>query len=470
MQCFESIVSIGGQLEGRERSDRRLFFIGALCALSLSLLALCTIPGEDWAPLLLLSYVVLSISASAIVVQCLCRIYITKRMVKAYVVVWTVVIGLAQVYDQSDSFPPKWSLFVLVLDLSLVMRLGRSFATYLMGAAILWVVILHLDLEFRFGLLDMPGTSSTSQRVSEIRRRCDSCTDPPCSLGVDWVAIDTSVVCLVLVIDFIATRGFAEEAEKERAAMAHTIETVETAAQLLAGYDVDTVSELLDAAEGRLAPAMHAALRGLEHNLRSYRPYLPAALFERVAGEAGDGESRPSMPVAAPGTESAEATVVFTDIRASTSVWEAAPEAMQKAIRIHNAVMRKAVSMFGGYEVKTIGDAFMVAFEGPCAGVDFGLAVQEALLAAEWPAALLEVPICRRTGKWGGLTVRVGVNHGPVMAELNALTGRVDYFGHTVNVASRLESTCAPGAVAVPSAVWSQVCGACAPAVAHGLH
>ena len=201
-----------------------------------------------------------------------------------------------------------------------------------------------------------------------------------------------------LILDFLATRGFAEEAEKEQAAMARTIETVEAAAQLLAGYDVDTVAELLEAAEGRLPPAMHAALQRLEDNLRLYRPYLPAALFEDLEGShCSTAVSTPD----APGRESGEATIVFTDIRSSTSVWEAAPDAMQKAIRVHNAVMREAIAMFGGYEVKTIGDAFMVAFESPCAGVSFGMAVQEALLAAEWPAALLEVPICRLTELWG---------------------------------------------------------------------
>ena len=93
----------------------------------------------------------------------------------------------------------------------------------------------------------------------------------------------------------------------------------------------------------------------------------------------------------------------------------------------------------------------------------FGLRVQERLFEADWPASLLEdAPICSRQGLlWGGLTVRIGVNTGPVTVEQNTLTGRTDYFGHTVNDASRLESTCTPGAVALPSDLWTSVSESC---------
>eukprot|EP01061_Rhynchopus_euleeides_P006148 TRINITY_DN15220_c0_g1_i1.p1 TRINITY_DN15220_c0_g1~~TRINITY_DN15220_c0_g1_i1.p1 ORF type:complete len:206 (+),score=55.02 TRINITY_DN15220_c0_g1_i1:36-620(+) len=180
---------------------------------------------------------------------------------------------------------------------------------------------------------------------------------------------------------------------------------------------------------------MHTALSDLEQNLRLYRAYLPAILLEH---QMSPGEASEYI-IPAPGTASQEATIVFTDILSSTSIWELVPEAMRKGIRTHNAVVRSVLAEHGGYEVKTIGDAFMTAFPEARTGADFGLAVQEQLLAAAWPAALLEVPICRQTERWGGLTVRVGVNHGPVTVEVNTVTSRVDYFGHTVNMAARLE-------------------------------
>ena len=61
--------------------------------------------------------------------------------------------------------------------------------------------------------------------------------------------------------------------------------------------------------------------------------------------------------------------------------------------------------------------------------------------------------------------MRIGVNTGPVTMELSVLTGRTDYFGHTVNVAARLESTCKPGAVAVPSDLYTSECRSCSAVV-----
>ena len=57
-----------------------------------------------------------------------------------------------------------------------------------------------------------------------------------------------------------------------------------------------------------------------------------------------------------------EVTLVFTDIKNSTVLWETYSVAMQSAIKMHNEVMRRHLRIIGGYEVKTEGDAFMVAF------------------------------------------------------------------------------------------------------------
>ena len=205
----------------------------------------------------------------------------------------------------------------------------------------------------------------------------------------------------------------------------------------------------------------------MEQNLRRYKPYLPAALFEEMEEQEWRQRRSRYMSVAPPGEDCETATIVFTDIRASTSIWEHAPEGMRAGLKIHNTVIREVMQMFGGYEVKTIGDSFMVAFTSTQDGVNFGLRVHELLREAVWPDSLLEdAPIRAEQGSlWGGLTVRIGVNTGPVTVEENALTGRTDYFGHTVNVAARLESTCKPGAVAFPSDLYSSECRSCSAVV-----
>ncbi len=73
--------------------------------------------------------------------------------------------------------------------------------------------------------------------------------------------------------------------------------------------------------------------------------------------------------------------------------------------------------------VKTIGDAVMAVFREPCGAV-------RAMLAAQ---AQLANPLTGGTP----LHLKVGIHAGPCIAV--TLNDRLDYFGSTVNLASRLE-------------------------------
>ena len=348
-------------------------------------------------------------------------------------------------------------LLVLVVDLLLVMQVDPRCCFWFVCASVVWIVVMAMEERFRFGLLDLPGLLSYSERRERLAE-LSQCDSVPCGRNNRLVYLFVSLQ--VFVIDFLATRGFASVIVKEQAAMQRTINAVQEIASLLARYDVEGVARMLDAQETLLPEEMHATLRKMEGNLRKYRPYLPAALFEEMDAE--DVSSVRRNAVVPPGLDNV-ATIVFTDIRASTSIWEAAPDGMRAGLRIHNTVIRDVMHTFGGYEVKTIGDAFMIAFATTQDGMDFALKVHERLREAEWPPSLMEdAPICAKQGLlWCGLTVRIGINTGPVTAELNTLTGRMDYFGHTVNVASRLETICSPGAVAICSALWSSECNGC---------
>ncbi len=56
-------------------------------------------------------------------------------------------------------------------------------------------------------------------------------------------------------------------------------------------------------------------------------------------------------------------TLVFTDIQGSTALWEHFGDDFKALLDLHNALFRAAIAAAGGYEVKTEGDAFMVAFQ-----------------------------------------------------------------------------------------------------------
>ena len=81
-------------------------------------------------------------------------------------------------------------------------------------------------------------------------------------------------------------------------------------------------------------------------------------------------------------------TLVFTDIEGSTALWEHLGEDFKPLLDQHNALFRAALAEFGGYEVKTEGDAFMVAFGDAQAAVAMCLTMQERLQEADWPDAL----------------------------------------------------------------------------------
>ena len=90
------------------------------------------------------------------------------------------------------------------------------------------------------------------------------------------------------------------------------------------------------------------------------------------------------MPEAPTGT----VTLVFTDIQGSTALWEHLGEGFKALLDQHNALFRAAIAEFEGYEVKTEGDAFMVAFQDAAGAVAMCLAMQERLQAADWPENL----------------------------------------------------------------------------------
>jgi class 3 adenylate cyclase len=103
----------------------------------------------------------------------------------------------------------------------------------------------------------------------------------------------------------------------------------------------------------------------------------------------------------------------------------------------HFDVLRDAVAARGGTIVKTIGDAVMAAFLRPAAAIETTLAAQKALDSE--PTA--GVPIL----------LKAGIHYGPCIAV--TLNDHLDYFGSSVNIASRLEGLSDGGDIIVSSAV-----------------
>ena len=455
MQWYEQTVSLGGQLRGAERRAREILFQYSCVGLVVGAVLMVVMVRRE---LLAAACAVLCSVNVSMILYMSSGHAVHQGAICAYLYASFTALCLADL-DLRGTWSGAWVAFVILIDLAMVLRVSRPCAASLLGAISLWVALMSAEETLRFGLFDVRFTSSQSDRM-EVWEKMGECGKLPCK--GELAPLYGGLLLCVFVVDFVITRGFAREVLSEQDAMVKTISVVQDIATLLSEYDVDRVGEILrDTHPSALPPGMHAALWSIEHNLRQYKRYLPAGLFDQLTHSQDDpveATGNPLLSSIPPGVPNGSATIVFTDIRASTTIWEKAPEAMRKAIKIHNTLMRAAIESCQGYEVKTIGDAFMVAFGTVGSGLEFGLLAHENLLSADWPSALLDVPICARQKLWGGVTVRVGMNSGPVTIEENSLTKRIDYLGPTVNVAARLEAHCMPGAVCVSESVWDTLC------------
>ncbi|RKP23220.1 hypothetical protein SYNPS1DRAFT_31069, partial [Syncephalis pseudoplumigaleata] len=162
-----------------------------------------------------------------------------------------------------------------------------------------------------------------------------------------------------------------------------------------------------------------------------------------------------------------QVSLVFTDIKNSTFLWETLPKAMQSAIKTHNEIMRRYLRNIGGYEVKTEGDAFMVCFPSVVSAMLWCLTVQLQLLQADWPQEILDAEDGKEVywdGEDGerdliyrGLSVRMGIHWGSPVCEEDPITRRMDYFGPMVNRSARISGVADGGQICVSQDVVSEI-------------
>ena len=141
---------------------------------------------------------------------------------------------------------------------------------------------------------------------------------------------------------------------------------------------------------------------------------------------------RPNLqPHAAPdGT----VTVMFTDIEGSTAMTERLGDVQaQDVLRIHNAIIREQVATHQGFEVKSQGDGFMVAFSSARRALECAIAVQQTLAA-------------HNAGNPGEpIRVRIGLHTGEAIKEGE------DFFGKSVILTARIASQAVGGEILVSS-------------------
>ncbi len=133
-------------------------------------------------------------------------------------------------------------------------------------------------------------------------------------------------------------------------------------------------------------------------------------------------------------------TVLFTDLRGSTALYDRVGDlAAFDLVGSHFGELLSVVAKEGGAVVKTIGDAVMATFPTPDRAIRAAMAMREAM---------------RKINEKRGsedLALNIGLHSGPCLAV--TLDDRQDYFGLSVNVASRVQSLAEPDAILVTKAV-----------------
>ncbi|HTD32890.1 MAG TPA: DUF5939 domain-containing protein [Candidatus Elarobacter sp.] len=124
-------------------------------------------------------------------------------------------------------------------------------------------------------------------------------------------------------------------------------------------------------------------------------------------------------------------TIVFTDVVGSTQMYAATGDARAfRLVREHFDALHEVIALRRGAIVKTIGDAVMAVFADPVDAVEAALRFGEAATP---------------------LRLRIGLHRGPCIAMRS--NDRLDYFGATVNVASRVGHAAGPGEVLMTAAL-----------------
>jgi class 3 adenylate cyclase len=201
--------------------------------------------------------------------------------------------------------------------------------------------------------------------------------------------------------------------------------------------------------------------------------------FQAVDRLESRSHSRPS--------ERRHLTVLFCDLVGSTEIAARLdPEEWQETVAAYHRAAAEAISRFGGYVAKYLGDGVMAYFGYPEAhdndaerAARAGLAILEAIARLNQTSPLpdMRTSQTRLLGSTGAppsepshmpnnrggntrqkLSARVGIDSGAVVVGTGAGT-ETDVFGEAPNIAARVQAAAAPDTVLISAATYRLVAG-----------
>jgi class 3 adenylate cyclase len=169
----------------------------------------------------------------------------------------------------------------------------------------------------------------------------------------------------------------------------------------------------------RTLPGVWIAGDALHHLLGTRRPFLTAKRL--LTNQTFRDIYRTDTLAVDQRLKITSLTFLFTDLKGSTELYERVGDLVAyDLVRSHFRLLKEIVATERGAVVKTIGDAVMATFPTPDRAMAAALRMREALKDLNEE-----------------LFLKIGIHEGPCLAV--SLNDRQDYFGQTVNIASRVQ-------------------------------
>lgn len=215
------------------------------------------------------------------------------------------------------------------------------------------------------------------------------------------------------------------------------------------GHEIDPEDKFCGECGTPLSPARAGAPDARQGSVLAPIHYTPSHLAERILAEQAAMEARGSDA-----GERKTITALFADMAGSTAlIHDLDPEEARRLIDPVVALMMEAVHHYEGYVAKSLGDGILALFGAPIAHEDHTRrAVYAALRMQE---AMRRHSDRVRLEQGIPLQIRVGIHTGEVVVRSirkDDLRADYDPVGHTIHIASRMESIATPSSILVSEA------------------
>jgi len=190
--------------------------------------------------------------------------------------------------------------------------------------------------------------------------------------------------------------------------------------------------------EARVLPAVWVTNQALDDLLKRRKPILTARRL--LTNQTFRDIYRTDTLAIGQHLKILSLTFLFSDLRDSTELYERVGDLTAfDLVNEHFRLLQEIIASERGAVVKTIGDAVMATFETPDRAIAAAIRMREAMsdLGAE--------------RQHQSLSLKMGIHEGSCLAV--TLNAQQDYFGQTVNVASRVQGLAASRSIVVTQSV-----------------